>query len=376
MKGNLTLEQLETPALVLDEKKYNRNLTRMMAVRENGVDVRPHFKTHKSVAIAKKQLVLGAVGITVATSTEAELLLDHGFNDILLAFPLTDETKIKRLFLKAKEKQARLILTVDSEEQGLIVKKAADQIRIEPELWIKINSGLNRCGVEPREEGVKLALFITEHKLGRLTGLYTHAGHSYAASSLKEIAQIADAEARAIIDTAEDCEKEGIPITHRSVGSTPTFERGAKFKGITEVRPGNAVFFDSMQVGLGVASFEETALYVLATVVSVKKGRFILDTGSKALTTEKGAHGNESVKGFGKLLDYEGLNVTRVSEEHGIVEVTEKTASILDTIQLNDRVRIVPNHACPVVNLFDNYYVHQENGELTKLPVDGRGKSQ
>ncbi|MDQ0253970.1 D-serine deaminase-like pyridoxal phosphate-dependent protein [Evansella vedderi] len=369
------LKELETPSLIINEEKMNRNLHRMMSVRtKHGVNVRPHFKTHKSIAIAKKQLELGAIGITVATATEAELLLDNGIEKILIAFPLTDRKKISRLLERGKN--ARLIFAIDSEEQAAIFKEEGNILEVEPELWIKVNSGLNRCGVEPREETVQLATFIKKEAVGKLSGLFTHAGHSYAAASPEEIDRIAKEEAESILTSANACENAGIPIEHRSVGSTPTFERAAQYDGITEVRPGNAVFFDAMQVGLGTAQLEETALTVLATVVSKKKGRFIIDTGSKSLTTEKGAHGNETVKGFGKILNEGELYVTRVSEEHGIVEIPEEAEGIWEKLQLNQRVEVLPNHACPVVNLFDYYYVLKENGDLVTLPVDGRGKSQ
>ncbi|SDY07874.1 D-serine deaminase, pyridoxal phosphate-dependent [Evansella caseinilytica] len=370
---------IETPALMLEEKKLRLNLQRMMDVAATGVQVRPHFKTHKSLYIAKLQMNLGACGITVATASEAELLLENGFRDILIAFPLTDHEKIRRLMRRIPA--ARVIFTVDSEEQAALVERAAKQEKVTPEVWLKVNSGLNRCGTEPGKETLLLAKKLAAGGLLRLTGVYTHAGHSYAACSAAEIAQIAAAEADSVLLSARLIEEAGIPVPHRSVGSTPTFELAAQYKGITEVRPGNAVFFDGMQVGLGTAAWEEVALTVLATIVSRKKDRLILDAGSKALTTEKGAHGNERMKGFGKLVTKEELYITRVSEEHGVVAFNQQQPSPgVETggtgLSLNDRVAIIPNHACPVVNLFDHYYFMKEDGGVDILPVDARGMSQ
>ncbi|MBU9714249.1 alanine racemase [Evansella tamaricis] len=361
---------IETPALILNEQKMKQNLKRVMGVQEkNNVKVRPHFKTHKSISIAKLQLTMGACGITVATVTEGELLLENGIDDILVAFPLTDSNKIKRLFKWTKI--ARVIFTVDSMEQSELMMNEAKKWGLNPEVWIKVNSGLNRCGVEPNNEVLELAKFIKKENVLNLTGIYTHAGHSYAAKTKEEIRQIAKEEALSVLNSVDLCEKEGISLPNRSVGSTPTFEAAATYSGITEVRPGNAVFFDAIQVGLGVAKADEVALTVLSTVVSRKSNRLIIDAGSKALTTEKGAHGNEVVKGYGRSLVDGEFFITRVSEEHGIIDSTE-----INNIQLNEKLQIIPNHACPVVNLYDFYYVQRENGQIERWLVDGRGKSQ
>ncbi|MDG5786106.1 alanine racemase [Evansella sp. AB-P1] len=364
---------IETPALILTESKMINNIQRMLSVKEKyNVNVRPHFKTHKSIKIAKEQLKQGASGITVATATEAELLLENGVEDILVAFPLSDKKKIFRLLKWVPT--AKVIFTIDSMDQALIIHEAAEELHKKAEVWIKVNCGLNRCGVEPGLEVYELAKETIDKTDLQLTGLYTHAGHSYGATRSQHIDEIAKFEAESIVQSAKICEERGISIRHRSVGSTPTFEKAAQYEGITEVRPGNAVFFDGIQVGLGVAQLEEVALTVLATVVSIKKDRCIIDAGSKALTTEKGAHGNESIKGFGQLLIDKPLYVSRVSEEHGVIEVTGD--QIGNQISLNEKVNIIPNHACPVVNLFDYYYVMKEDGTIERMKVDGRGKSQ
>ncbi|MBU9722912.1 MULTISPECIES: alanine racemase [Bacillaceae] len=375
-----SFDQIETPALIVSEEKLKRNIERMIKVRNNDVEVRPHFKTHKSVSIAKMQLAMGAIGITVATVSEAELLLTSGLKDILVAFPLSDRKKINKL-LQWNDK-ARIIFTIDNCEQADIISSQADGLNVKSEVWIKVNCGLNRCGVEPEEETLALAKYIIDSTSLNLTGLYTHAGHSYGASTQEAITKIAIGEAESIVKSAELCEKEGIYIKHRSVGSTPTFEVAAKIKGITEVRPGNAVFFDGIQVELGVANIEEVALTVLATIASIKSNRLIIDAGSKALTTEKGAHGNEGITGFGRILNDSGqeLLISRLSEEHGIVELAGDNANHHNhhnqKRRLNDKIHIIPNHACPVVNLYDYYYLEKADGKYEKFPVDGRGKSQ
>ncbi|SER84498.1 alanine racemase [Salipaludibacillus aurantiacus] len=366
-------ETIQTPAILLDEAKLNRNIRRMAAVGEkHRVSVRPHFKTHKSSFIANKQIMAGAAGITVAKVSEAELLLEAGIKDILIAHPLVESEKIKKLF--PYQKSARLIFTIDSKEQAEIMNRAADGHMIE--VWLKVNSGLNRCGTQPGRETLQLAKDVRVMKGLKLTGLFTHAGHSYGAASRKELEKIAEEEAQSVVESALLCEEHGIEIQNRSIGSTPTFEKGASYEGMTEVRPGNAVFFDRMQMSLNVAKKDEAAVTILTQLVSKRDCRLVFDGGSKAFTTEKGAHGKEGVVGFGEALSNKLLTITRLSEEHGIADLTDENMHLFQDLALGDKIQFIPNHACTAVNLYDSYMMLKENGEIEPLPIDGRGKSQ
>lgn len=240
------------------------------------------------------------------------------------------------------------------------------------EVWIKVNSGLNRCGVEPGLEAVTLTKDISSLSNLQLNGILTHAGHSYAASSIEQIESIARYEGESVVESALLCEKEGIPIPIKSVGSTPTFKIAGKVSGITEIRPGNAVFYDAIQVGLGVTKLENCALSLLASVVSTHgNSRLILDTGSKSLCLDQGAHGNKSVKGFGQVLGHPEITIERLSEEHGVATVEGETR-----LRIQDKVRIIPNHACTVVNLFDRVVVHRNETIIDEWLIDARGRSQ
>ncbi|WP_280770224.1 alanine racemase [Salipaludibacillus daqingensis] len=370
----MMIESISTPAIVIDEKKMKNNIKRMISVKDkNGVQVRPHFKTHKSSYIAHAQIDAGACGLTVAKVSEAELLIKKGIKDILIANPLIDQEKVQ--LLSPYRRDVRIIFTVDSKEQAkqMITSLIDDD---EFEVWIKINSGLNRCGVEPGEEALELAKYVASLKGLKLTGLFTHAGHSYASKTEEQLNQVAMQEVTSIVDTASLCENNGIPITHRSVGSTPTFERAATYEGVTEVRPGNAVFFDRMQMNLGIAKREEVVLTVLTQLISKQKNRLVFDGGSKAFTTEKGAHGNEGVSGFGEAQKDSALILSRLSEEHGIIDLVEENLSLLDKIELGEKRNFIPNHACTAVNLFDQYHMLRTDGKVVQVSIDGRGKSQ
>ncbi len=361
-----SIELLDTPALLLDLDILEKNLDEISSIaNDHKINWRPHIKTHKSIEIAKMQQARGACGVTVAKLEEAKVMADAGINDILVAYPLSSPQKLARL-RKLTEK-AKVTIAIDSFEQAQLVNAAFDSL---PPLavWIKVNSGLNRSGVEV-DEVVALAKELKQLINLQLTGIFTHAGHSYAAASLEQIKTIAICEAQTVLAAAKACEQAGIPIVHQSIGSTPTFKYGAVVKGITEIRPGNAAFYDMCQVGLGVATTSQCALSVLASVVSVKKGRIIFDTGSKALSLDQGVHGNKSIVGYGQVINHPEITIARLSEEHGVATITGETS-----LKLNDKVQIIPNHSCVVANLFETYYVHRNGVIIDEWLVDARGK--
>lgn len=366
---NEAQERFDTPALLLNKPQLLNNIDNIAKVASTyGVQYRPHIKTHKSKNIAQLQVNSGAIGLTAAKVGEAEMLVEAGFKDILIAYPISHPLKIKRI-QKLRE-QARIIVAVDSLEQAAQLDQAMDSQK-PIEVWIKVNSGLNRCGVEPREEVLKLAAAIGDKSGLSLTGLLTHAGHAYGAGSITEVKQIAKQEVASITESAQLCENNGIPIKHRSVGSTPTFQFYENMEGITEIRPGNAAFFDMVQVGLGAAEREQCALTVKASVVTAKQNRIVIDAGSKTLALDKGAHGNDSIQGHGYIIEHPNLVIGSLSEEHGIIPVVGD-----EGIQVGDVLTIIPNHACVVANLFDYYLVHHQDEVIDTWEVTARGRKK
>jgi D-serine deaminase-like pyridoxal phosphate-dependent protein len=362
--------ELDTPSLLLDLDKLEANIKDMSEfAAENNLAIRPHIKTHKSVKIAKMQMEAGAIGITVAKISEAEVMVAGGINDILVAYPISKQQKIHRV-LRLLSKGVNLKIAVDHIEQLKYLQKDLEHSPFVLEVWIKVNSGLDRCGVESVEEVIKLAqaVFLSKIKLG---GIFTHAGHSYAAKTQEEIRQIAIQEGNVVAESAIECERVGIPIPIRSVGSTPTYRYSGLINGINEVRPGNAVFFDHIQVGLGSTTIEKCALTILSSVVGVYSNRIVIDAGSKTLCLDKGAHGNETVKGFGSIINHQEIMIERLSEEHGIGNIKSST-----TLKRNDAVEIIPNHACTVVNQFDHYIIHRAGRVVDSWNVDARGMNQ
>lgn len=362
------IQTLDTPTLLLDHQNLVKNISDMAQfANEQGVSYRPHIKTHKSVKIAQLQVESGAVGITTAKISEAEVMAAGGIKDILIAYPISNPDKIHRL-VKLLQKGVRLKVSVDNSESLGYLQRGLEHTPFTLEVWIKVNSGLNRCGVEPGEEAVRLAKIIMTHSKLKLGGIFTHAGHSYAAKNYEEIEAIGLQEGLAVVESATECEQAGIPIPVRSVGSTPTFKIAGKVPGVTEIRPGNAVFFDAIQAGLGVTNIENCAVTLLASVVGVYKNRIILDTGSKSLCLDKGAHGNQTVSGFGEIIGHPEVSIERLSEEHGVGVFVQETH-----LKLNDKVQIIPNHACTVVNQFEEYVVHENGRVIDVWKVDARG---
>lgn len=364
---NKNINQLDTPALLLDLDKMEKNINDIVRfAKEANVQYRPHMKTHKSIEIAKRQIKAGAIGITVAKIGEAEIMVAGGIKDILIAYPISADAKIERV--KKLMEKAKITVAVDSVEQAAILATSFEKDN-PLNVWIKVNSGLNRVGVEPNEEVVELATFIQERPTLNLTGIFTHAGHSYAATSTGQLEKIGKQEAAAVLQSAKLCENAGIPITHKSIGSTPTFKIAGMIDGITEIRPGNALFYDMVQVGLGVAKEEQCAVTVLSQVVSKKPNRLVIDAGSKTLALDQGAHGNASISGHGRIKEHPELVIERLSEEHGVIP----TNSEVD-VNLNDLLTIIPNHACVVANLFDTYIVHRNGKVIGEWKVDARGQ--
>ena len=330
-----------------------------------GVGLRPHFKTHKSVEIARLQMAAGAQGLTVSKLDEAEILIDSGIPDVLLVTQVVTAPKIQRALDLAR--RARLVLAVDSVEGAQVISDAATRAGMAMEVSIEVDSGLARCGVQPERAG-ELAGSVSEMPGLRLVGVFTHGGHVYGAQSFPALVAVAQSEIDAIV-TADKVV--AVPKGSEwavSIGSTPSVMVRQNFSGTTEIRPGNYVFFDGIQVSLGVVGVEDCALTLLSTVMSrPTPTRAVIDAGSKTLGLDKGAHGSDAIQGFGELLGVEG-RLVKLSEEHGILEIPEESA-----LAVGDRVRILPNHACSVANLHRRFYGIRGDSVEREISIDAAG---
>jgi len=364
------LSTTDTPALLIDLDIVARNLAWMQEKADKfGVALRPHIKTHKIPELADLQVRSGAHGITVAKVSEAEVMAAAGIKNIFIANQVVTKEKLNRLAALSREVRVSVGLDSVAAAGKLSDVFAASGLAIE--YLIEINSGLNRCGVLPGKEAVELFQAINTLPALRFKGIFTHAGQVYGAASLSAVKEVSHHESTIMAETAQAFAAVGTSPEIVSVGSTPTMKVWQGHEGVNEIRPGNYIFHDAIQISLGAATLEECALSIVATVISrPSPERAVIDAGSKAFGLDKGAHGKEMVTGFGIVLDKKAI-LERLSEEHGILSLDPKVE-----LDIEDKVRLIPNHACAVVNLFDRAYGLKDGKVVEEFKIAARGKSQ
>lgn len=325
-----------------------------------GIKLRPHIKAHKIPEIARMQIAAGAEGITVAKLGEAEVMFAAGIDDILVAYPLIGQAKLQRMH-NLLERGCKLTLLVDSR----VGAQALDDLKYSGgiDVMVKVDSGLGRCGLLPGEGLMEYVHWLASLHNLNFKGLLTHAGHAYGCSGAETVRAVGRQEGELMVAAAQALRAKGIPVQEVSIGSTPTARWGGEVAGITEIRPGNYVFYDATQVALGVTERENCSLTVRSTVVSrPASDKAIIDAGAKVLALDQGAHGGGAVQGFG-LLEKDGWVLSRLSEEHGVIEGQNLPG-------IGETIAIIPNHACPALNLADTVVI--SNGTFWR--VAGRGQ--
>ena len=368
----MRLEDLPTPQVVIDRRRLVANMDRVQQLASAaGMQLRPHAKTHKSPIVAKWQLDRGASGICCAKVGEAEVFVGAGFDSVRLPYPVHPSNAPRLLALMD---YAALSIIVDHLEVAHGWSEAMRAAGRTLDVLVKVDVGFHRCGIDPKGDPIGFIQAIASMPGLRLRGLLSHAGHGYQASSEEQLCAVARQEVETLIDIRDRAAASGIALDEISVGATPTLRFSVRQLGITELRPGNYVYFDRTQVALGAATFDDCALTVLTTVVSKPaKDRIVLDSGSKTLTNDQ-ARGITRMPGFGAVLDANGrvdetLTIERLSEEHATVRVDGLT-----TLEPGDRVRIVPNHACVVSNLVDVVRLVEGDHVVDTLPITARGR--
>ncbi len=361
------LQMLETPAVMVDHERLLHNIARVQSIgNEHGLKVRPHIKTHKCIEVGKLQLDQGACGVTASKASEALVFVEAGFPSVTVAYPLVDPNKARRLIDAAGAAGCKLHFIADSEATLGALAEASAATRRGIGVYIKIDVGLGRVGVKADSGRFPmLARQVAASPGLELRGLLSHAGQCYGAANREEVREVAESERRQLLMARDRLASDGLEVPELSVGSTPTVLAGECFDGLSEIRPGNYVFYDLTAVRLGVAALAEVALSVVTSVVSVNDTFAIIDAGSKVLSSDLGPHGIQGVQGFGQAIPIErriegdeagsGLLVERLSEEHGFVRHGGAK------IRVGDRLNVVPNHSCPVANLADWLYVLKQD---------------
>ena len=347
------IADLETPCVVIDVAKVEANLARAQAhSAANGYALRPHIKTHKLPRFARRQVELGAVGITAQKLGEAEVMADGGLTDIFVPYNIVGDKKLARL--AALNERITLSVTADSPET-IAGYAATFATRGKPLVaLIECDTGGGRCGVQSPAQALALARQIAAAPGLRFGGLMTYPPRGKFAEADTWLA-----DAKAMLEQA------GIAVPRITSGNSPDMWHTGDTV-VTERRPGTYIYFDRSQVDAGVATFADCALTVLATVVSRPTSRrAIIDSGSKSLTSD-----TLGLDGYGVIAGHEHIAIAALNEEHGIINLPEPS----DWPRVGDRLQIIPNHACVVSNLFDVVHLAGPDGEIETVPVAARGR--
>ncbi len=354
----MTLDGLSTPCAVVDLARLEANLRDMADLAStHGKQLRPHIKTHKCIEIARMQRDLGATGITVAKLGEAEVFVEAGFDDALIANLIVGDDKLDRL--AALTERAEVTVGVDSDYVLDGLARCASRTARKLGIYIEVDTGHHRTGVRSQDDAARLASRCQEIQGLDLRGVYTHEGHVYRCEP-EQIPGACCLVAEMMAQCAGACGVETV-----SVGSTPGARYMAAMAGVSEIRPGNYVFHDATQVQLG-AHLSTCALTVLATVIAAPSpSEAFVDAGSKALSGDRDPTGR-----YGFSLDRPEAVVDWCSEEHGHLDLTNAPGAC----RVGDRVRLVPAHACTCVNCHDHLHVVRDTSLVGSWSVAARGR--
>jgi len=360
------IADLDTPALLIDLDIMERNLRRMADyTAKHGLRLRPHTKTHKIPALARQQIGLGAVGLTIAKVGEAEVMLEADPPDLLLAYPIVGRHKLDRLMEVAK--QAPVTVSLDSLTVARELSDAAAKAQVEIGTLAEIDVGLGRVGVQP-SDAVSLSRNIAQLPSLRFDGIAFYPGHirSPDEEGLKALAVLSTLLSAAV----HDLKQAGLTPRIVSGGSTPTMFHSHEVAEMNEIRPGTYIFNDRNTALSGSCVLGDCAVSILATVVSTAKpGQMIIDGGSKTFSSDRTASTDVS---FGHVVDAPGAVFTKMSEEHGFIDIQR----VNESFGVGNRIRIIPNHVCAAINLHE--CVYGVRGDLVEQVwrVEGRGKLQ
>lgn len=353
---------LDTPALVVLVDRVVANVEALQAdLDARGIALRPHAKTHKSVRVARLQLERGARGLTVGTLGEGEVFAGAGIRDLFLAYPLWAEGP-KAARLRALHDAADLRVGVDSAAGAERLAAAVAGARRPLTVLVEVDSGLHRTGVASPGAAAEVALAARRAGLV-VEGVFTHGGHAYRPGAAGPVALD---EAASLEAAADALAAAGVEVRTLSAGSTPTRTLAARGR-VTEIRAGTYVYGDRQQVALGAIGPAGVAAVVATTVISEAAGRIVLDAGAKALTKDLPGF----LEGYGLLPAAPGAVVAKLNDYHGMVDLPP----VGPRPRLGEVLAVVPNHVCPVVDLYATVVAAGDDGRWGHWPVDARGRS-
>ncbi len=364
----MRVAELDTPALLIDVATMERNLCRVADyARSHGLRLRPHTKTHKIPALGRRQIELGAAGLTVAKVGEAEVMLSSGTPDLLVAYPVIGERKLARLMDVAR--RTRLTVALDSLDVARPLGAAARGAGVEVGVLAEVDVGLGRVGVPPGKELVELARGLLNTPGLTFEGIQFYPGHIKMMDDdgVGAVEQLSVLVGRVL----EDLKQAGIEPGIVSGGSTPALCHSHRVHGMTEIRPGTYIFNDKNTVVSHGCAYGDCAASLLVTVVSTaRNGQIIVDGGSKTFSSDRLSASPEV--SFGHILEAPEAVFAKMNEEHGYIDVRRAGRAF----SIGDRIRIIPNHICTAMNLHEKVYGVQGDEVVAEWRVEGRGKLQ
>jgi D-serine deaminase-like pyridoxal phosphate-dependent protein len=353
--------ELDTPALLVDLAAMERNIATIAAeVRRRGVNWRPHAKANKNPAIAHKQLAAGAIGVTVAKVGEAEVMAQAGIRDILIANQVVGPIKTRRLAALAT--QTDVIVAVDSPGNVHELDQAAGAIGSRPRVVVEIDSGMERCGVQPGEPAIRLAELVAGRPNLRFAGLMSWEGHAMAVPDEEERRRTIERSVGLLTATARACTETGLPVEIVSCGGSGTFLVTAGIEGVTEVQAGGATFGDATYRRLGVPV--EPALLLLVQVTSrAAPNRIVFDAGRKSVDPSNLAPIPR---------DLDGVVGIQLSAEHGRVTLDRPA----EAPRVGDRLLLEIGYGDQCVHLHERIHGIRDGVVEVVWPILGRGRLQ
>lgn len=354
------LEDLDTPALLLDLDAARRNIGRMAQFfAHRPCKLRPHFKNHKCTSLMREQLGPGTVGVTCAKLGEAEVLVEAGFDDILIANQVVGPRKVERLL--ALPQTATVRVAVDSEANCRELSELSARAGRVVGCLVEVDIGMGRCGVPPGTSALELARLVDSLPGLRFDGLQGYEGHTVMLQDASERRAATQGAVSRLLETATLIEAEGLPVAIVSGGGTGTYDITGVMEGMDEIQAGTYVTMDCKYQTIR-PEFE-VALSVLATCISAPaSGRAVLDVGVKGVGAE-----------FGPpiIRDRPDIEIRSFrSEEHCFLTVAG------DLPAVGEKLQVIPSHACTTCNLYRWLHVHQQGRVVAVWPIEGAGRLQ
>lgn len=352
------VEDIDTPALLLDLENLERNIKRMADYfHDKQTKMRPHIKTHKCPIIAHKQIAAGAEGIACQKLSEAEVMVESGIRDVLITNQVIGWNKVLRLAKLAHH--STITVLVDNTENVQQLSTAAQQEGVQLGVLEEINVGMNRCGVPPGDGAVALAREISNKQGLNFKGILGYEGHCVLIDNYEHKKSLCLEAMTKNIETKNKLEQSGLRVESVRAGGTSTYNITGTYPGITEVHPGTYATMDAKFKSMGIP-FDNAVTLLTSVISNLQPGRFTLDAGMKAITSEYGLPQPRR----------EGLELTHLYEEHALVE----DKNLQTHLGLGDKVELVPTHGCTTINLHDQFHCVRHGYLESVWSISARGK--